>query len=105
MRSEMHKQNLFPPIFFTYPNLEDSVNVILFNEERPSEWEKVYKYLKTNKYINNQQARDIIGIVQIDKMSRLFKKWTQQGLLDVVMSKGKAPKYTKYKLPNKDELN
>lgn len=105
MRNEMHKQNLFPPIFFTYPNLEDSVDVILFNEERPSEWEKVYKYLKTSKYINNQQAREITGIVQIDKMSRLFKKWTKQGLLDVVLSKGKAPKYTKYKLPNKDELN
>jgi len=105
MRSEMHKQNLFPPFFITYPNLEDSIKVILFNEERPNEWENVYKYLKTNKYINNQQAREITGIVQIDKMSKLFKKWTKQGLLDVVMSKGNAPKYTKYKLLNKDELN
>lgn len=105
MRNEMHKQNLFPPIFFTYPNLEDSVDVVLFNEERPSEWEKVFEYLKDNKYINNQKAREITDIIQIDKMSKLFKKWVQQGLLEVVISKGKAPKYTKYKLPNKDELN
>jgi predicted HTH transcriptional regulator len=105
MRSEMHKQNLFPPIFFTYPDLEDSVNVILLNEERPNEWEKVYEYLKQNKYINNKEAREITGIVQMDKMSKLFKKWSQQGLLEVVMSKGNAPKYTKYKLPNRDELN
>ena len=109
MRNEMHKQNLFPPIFFTYPNLEDSVDVILFNEERPSEWEKVYEYLKNNKYINNyinnQKAREITGVTQLHKMSRLFKKWVKQGLLEVVMSAGKAPKYTKYKLPDKDELN
>ena len=105
MRNEMHKQNLFPPIFFTYPNLEDSVDVILLNEERPSEWEKVYDYLKDNKYINNQKAREITSIVQIDKMSKLFKKWVQQGSLDMIISKGNAPKYTKYKLSNSDELN
>jgi ATP-dependent DNA helicase RecG len=103
MRSEMHKQNLFPPIFFTYPNLEDSVDVILFNEERPNEWEKVYEYLKSNKYINNKQARDITGIVQRDKMSRLLKKWLEQGLLAVISSN--APKFTKYKLQDKDEFN
>ena len=105
MRNEMHKQNLYPPIFFTYPNLEDSVDVILLNEERPNEWEKIYDYLKDNKYINNQKAREITSIVQTDKMSKLFKKWVQQGLLDMVMSNGNAPKYTKYKLQNKDELN
>ncbi len=104
MRSEMHRQNLFPPIFLTYPNIEDSVDVVLFNEERPNEWEKVYEYLKNNKYISNREAREITHIVQIGKMSKLFKKWVQQGLLDIVLSKGNAPKYTKYKLPNRDEL-
>jgi len=105
MRNEMREQNLFPPIFFTYPNLEDSVNVILLNEEMPSEWEKVYDYLKDNKYINNQKAREITGVTQLYKMSRLFKKWVKQGLLEIVMSAGRAPKYTRYKLPDKDELN
>jgi len=104
MRSEMRKHKLFEPIFFTYPDLEDSVDVILLNEERPNEWERVYEYLKNNKYINNQKAREITGIIQRDKMSKLFNKWSQQGLLEKVMSRGKAPKYTKYKLPNRDEL-
>ncbi len=103
MRNEMYKYNLFPPIFFTYPNLEDSVDVILLNEERPSEWEKVYEYLKSNKYINNSQARSITGIVQRDKMSRLLKKWVEQGLLAVISSN--APKFVKYKLQDKDEFN
>ncbi|MBI4235394.1 putative DNA binding domain-containing protein, partial [Candidatus Peregrinibacteria bacterium] len=105
MRSEMNKQNLFPPIFFTYPNLEDSIEVILINEERPNEWEIVYTYLKKNKYINNSKAREITSIVQIDKMSKLFKKWVRQGLLEMIISKGNAPKYTKYTLPNSNELN
>lgn len=104
MRNEMHKQNLFPPIFFTYPSLEDSVDVILFNEERPNEWEKVYEYLKTNKYINNKQARDITGIVQIDKMSRLFKKWIKQDLIVRIPSDAKVKKGVKYKLSNQDDI-
>lgn len=105
MRNEMNKQNLFPPIFFTYPDLEDSIAVILINEDRPNEWEIVYEYLKKNKYINNAKARELTSIVQIDKMSKLFKKWVRQGLLEMVISKGNAPKYTKYTLPNIDELN
>jgi len=102
MRSEMHKQNLFPPIFFTYPNLEDSVDVILFNEEKPSEWEKVYKYLKNNKYINNKKAREITGVVQIDKMSKFFQKWTKQDLIMRIPSNLRVKRNVKYKLSNQD---
>jgi ATP-dependent DNA helicase RecG len=105
MRSEMNNQNLYPPIFITYPNYEDSVNVILFNEEQPSEWEKVKNYLEKNKYINNKIARDITGEVQIYKISRIFKRWVDQGLLIKIEAKNKNPKLTKYKLSNTDELN
>lgn len=102
MRSEMNEKNLFFPIFFTYPDLEDSVDVILLNEERPSEWDKVYEYLKENKFINNQKAREITGIVQLDKMSKLFLKWTKQDLITRIPSNSKIKKNVKYKLNNQD---
>ena len=105
MRIEMENKNLYPPIFLTYPLYEDSVKVVLFNEEQPTEWEKVKKYLEENKYINNKIARDISGITQNYKMSRLLRKWTDQGFLTVVTSENNAPKYTKYKLSNKNELD
>jgi len=104
MRNEMDKQNLFPPMFFTYPFLEDSVETILFNEERPSEWEKVSEYLKNNKYITNKIARGITGIAQMDKMSKLFKKWVGQGFLEKIVPKSGGTKGIKYKLSNNDEI-
>ena len=66
----------------------------------PSEWEKVNQYLDENKYINNKKAREITGVVQIDKMSKLFKRWTTQGLIEKIDNP--APRYVKYKLANKD---
>ena len=54
------------------------------------------------KYINNKKAREITGIVQNYQMSMLFRKWLSQGFLEMVDSK--APRYTKYKLSDKDEL-
>ena len=104
MRSEMQTHNLYPPLFLTYPTLEDSVEVLLLNEERPGEWEKVNGYLSNNKYIDNKTARDITGIVQTYEMSRFFSKWVEQGLIEIFNPENKAPRYTKYKLPNKDEI-
>lgn len=104
MRSEMNKQNLFPPLYITYPVLEDSVNLLLFNEEKPGEWEKVSKYLEDNKYIDNKKAREITGIEQSYKMSRLFKKWTDKGLLLKVEAESKNPRDTRYKLTDRDEF-
>jgi len=105
MRSEMEKQNLYPPIFFSYPLYEDSIKVALFNEEQPTEWEKVKKYLEKNKYIDNKVARDISGIVHVHKMSRLLKKWTDKGLIIKIEAESKNPRDTKYKLSNIDEMN
>ncbi|NQV13481.1 MAG: putative DNA binding domain-containing protein [Parcubacteria group bacterium] len=104
MRIGMDRQNLYPPIFFTYPSYEDSVKVVLLNEEQPDEWEKVKKYLKENRYINNKEAREIINITQSYKMSRLLKKWTIKGLLLKIESESKNPRYTRYKLPDIDEF-
>jgi hypothetical protein len=60
MREEMEKQNLFPPIYLTYPKLQDSVRVILWYEEKTKEWKNIKEYLKENKYITNEEARKIL---------------------------------------------
>lgn len=99
MRSEMKSNNLYPPIFYTYPNLQDSVRVTLLNEKIASEWEKVSACLEKQKYITNEEARIATGVIQRDKMSRLLKTWVKQGLLTRISSKSGYLKATKYKLP------
>lgn len=104
MRQEMMAQNLYPPIFFSYPLYQDSVKVVLLNEHRPSEWEKISGYLVENKYIANQKAREITGIVQRDKMAKILKNWVKQGLLIQIVPSSGFMKGTRYKLPGSSEM-
>lgn len=103
MQNEMKAEGLYPPVFKTYPELIDVVDVVLFNEHTPTEWEKVKAYLENNNYINNHQARDLTGVEQMHKMSKLFNRWVKQGLLIKIMPGGSA-KNTLYKLA-KDNNN
>ncbi|MEA2097531.1 MAG: hypothetical protein U9P70_00405 [Patescibacteria group bacterium] len=60
--------------------------------------------MQDNKYINNQEAREITDIIQSHKMSRLFRQWTEKGLLLKIEHESKNFRYTKYKLADIDEL-
>lgn len=100
MRSEMSNNNLYPPLFFSYPYFQDSVKVVLLNEDRWTERDKVKKYLDKNKYINNEEARKITGITQSYKMSRLLKKWADTWL--IVKIETNNLKNIRYKLMNQD---
>ena len=104
MRSEMKKQNLYPPIFWTYPHLQDAVRVILLNEKTPSEWEKMEHYFRKEKYVTNEQARKITGVVQRDRMARMLKKWVERGLLVQIIPPSGYLKGTKYRRPDAVEL-
>lgn len=104
MRNEMEFNGLYPPIYITYPTLDDSVKVVLLNEHRPGEWEIIRSYLEVNKYIANEKAREITKVEQRDKMSRMFNKWVKQGLLVVVRPKNGGVKATKYKLANTEDV-
>jgi len=104
MRSEMNTQNLYPPIFWTYPNLQDAVRVVLLNEKVATEWEKVSFYLEQNKYITNEESRKITGIVQRDKMTQILKNWVKHGLLIQIVPPSRYVKGTKYRLPGTTEL-
>lgn len=105
MRSEMKAQNLYPPIFWTYPKLQDAVRVILLNEKIATEWERVSFYLEKNKYITNEEARKITGTTQRDKMARILKNWAKNGLLIQIIPPSGYVKGTKYRLPGVEEIS
>ncbi|MCB4756519.1 MAG: putative DNA binding domain-containing protein [Elusimicrobia bacterium] len=103
MRKTMTQANLYPPLFWTYPNLQDSVRVILLNQKAPSEWEKISQFLQESKFISNKEARKILGISDTVKMSKLFKRWVKQGLLMSSTSNSGAKRNMRYRLPASDE--
>lgn len=104
MRSEMHTQNLYPPIFLTYPLYQDAVKIVLFNEIVATEWDKVQQYLSENKFINNQKARELTGISDKDTISKQFKRWVKQGLLLRIDHPSGSKKLIKYKLATSPEV-
>lgn len=99
MRAEMRAGNLYPPIFITYPYLQDGVRVVLLNEKIATEWEKVSYYLERNDFIKNEQARRLTGIVQRDKMTKILKNWVTKGILIQVVPQSGFVKGTQYRLP------
>lgn len=105
MRSEMKAQNLYPPIFWTYPNLQNAVRVILLNEKMVTEWEKINFYLEKNKYITNEEARKQTSIIQRDKMAKMLKNWVKHGLLIQIIPPSGYVRGTKYRLPGIEEIS
>lgn len=104
MRNVMNAQGLYPPIFLTHPSLQNSVRVVLFNEKVATEWERISSYLKENKYINNEEARQLTHVVQRDKMTRMLMKWVKRGLLVQIKPESGHVKLTKYRLSSVDEV-
>lgn len=104
MRNEMKTNQLYPPIFWTYPKLQDGVRVVLLNKKSVNEWEKVSDYLERNKYITNEEARKITGVVQRDRMTQLLKNWVRQGLIIQIVPPSGYLKGTKYRLPATRDL-
>ncbi|MEK7583738.1 MAG: RNA-binding domain-containing protein [Patescibacteria group bacterium] len=103
MRQTMLDANLYPPIFVTYPHLQDSVRVVLLNESTPSEWDKISAYLTRNKYIANSEARALLHVDDTVKVSKLFGKWVRLGLLKRIEPRSGAKRNVKYRLPATDE--
>lgn len=105
IQNEMAAHNLYPASYWTYPMYQDAVEVGLFNEIKADEWDKVREYLVAHKYINNKTARDLTGVVQLHKMTRLFNSWVSAGLLIKIEPKSGSTKLVKYKLANVDEID
>lgn len=102
IRSAMKTQNLYPPIFM---QTNDSVRVVLLNEIESTEWEKLHDYLVHHRYISNETARGVTGIVQSQDMTKRFGQWVKQGLLVRVPSDMNVRKNVRYKLANTDGLS
>lgn len=103
MRATMQSANLYPPIFWTYPRLQDGVRVILFNEQTSTEWDKISDYLSKNKYITNAEARHLLHTEDTVKMSKRFNIWVRRGLLTKITPRTGAKRNVKYRLPMADE--
>jgi len=103
MRQAMNAINLYPPIFVTYPRLQDAVRVVLFNEKVSNEWDKVSHYLNQNKYIRNKDARSILHLSDTVKVSKLLSRWVRQGSLTKIVPRTGAKRNVRYRLPMADE--
>jgi len=103
MRQTMKAANLYPPIFWTYPHLQDAVRVVLFNEIATTEWDKICDYLRRNKYIANAEARKVLQYHDPTKVSKLFHRWVKQGLLTRIVPRTGAKRNVRYRLPTVDE--
>ena len=80
----MRKNNLYEPLFFPPSLRPNSVLVLLFNMQKIEYWDTVSKYLDDNYRIKNKEAREITGITDTTKMSRMLKQWLNKGLLERV---------------------
>lgn len=99
MREAMAAGNLYPPLFFI-PDSRAAIVLVLWNEERASEWEKLENYLTRTPFVTNSEARRVTDIVQSQDMTRRFNQWVKQGLLVRVPTDINVKKNVKYKLAN-----
>ena len=58
--------------------------MILSNIQKIEYWDIVSEYLDENESITNTEARNITGINDTLKMSRLLKIWVDNGLLEKI---------------------
>lgn len=98
IRRAMKAAGLFPPV---YSLADNSVSLRLFTAPRPASWDAVQDYLGQNSCISNDVARRVAGVASSNQMSKLFRRWTDMGLL-LQISNG-SRQQTKYRLADKAE--
>ncbi len=95
----MKEQNLYEPLFFPPTLRPNTVLLLLFNLHKIEYWDTVSKYLDENYRIINKKAREITGVTDVLKMSRLLRGWVEKGLLEKI---GKAKKDSSYRKPGQE---
>jgi len=91
----MKESNLYEPLYFPASKRPNSVELHLFNMQKIDYWDTVSNYLDNNYRINNQTTREITGIHDPSKVSRLLKQWTTKGLIEKIDSGYKGNIYYK----------
>ena len=95
----MKEQNLYEPLFFPPTLRPNTVLLLLLNMHKIEYWDTVSKYLDENYRIINKKAREITGVNDVLKMSRLLRGWVEKGLLEKI---GKAKKGSYYRKPGQE---
>ncbi len=95
----MKEHNLYDPIY-SPSTVKHSVLLYLFNVQRTEYWDTVSKYLDEHHRITNSEARNITGIKDTLKMTRLLKSWVDRGLLEKIGERAKRIVY--YTKPGQD---
>ena len=103
MIKEMENNGLYPPVYSTWPTPDETglryyVKLKLHYEEATPEWSPVKAYLADHKFITNPEARQVAGVKQSDRMSRLLKHWSDKGLLERINGDNKSLRDYKYQL-------
>ncbi len=95
----MKEQNLYEPLFYPPTLRPNTVLLLLLNMHKIEYWDTVSKYLDENYRIINKKAREITGVDDVLKMSRLLRGWVEKGLLEKI---GKAKKDSYYRKPGQE---
>ena len=95
----MKEQNLYEPLFFPPTLRPNSVLLLLLNMHKIEYWDTISKYLDENYRVINKKAREITGVNDVLKMSRLLRGWVDKGLLEKI---GKAKKDSYYRKPGQE---
>ena len=95
----MKEQNLYEPLFFPPTLRPNTVLLLLLNMHKIEYWDTVSKYLDENYRVTNRKAREITGVHDVLKMSRLLRGWVDKDLLEKI---GKAKKDSYYRKPGQE---
>ena len=99
MFGTMHETGLYPPHYDTRPNIErESVILSLFNENLPTLWEQVSRYIDQHGSIGNAEVRQLLGSENVLGASKLIREWVERGLL-IVTNPEAGTKVRRYAKP------
>lgn len=100
MFKEMKEKNLIEPNYSTPYFRPNTVLLVLFNLEAIGYWDTINNYLDKHNRVTNKIARQITGIEDTLKMSRLLKTWVDDRLLEKIGINDKKAVY--YVKPGRD---
>ena len=100
MFGTMRESSLYPPIYITRPRIErEAVQTVLRNQNRPSVWDHVVDYFRTNEDIGNAELRQLLRTNDTLGTSKLLKAWVTQGML-IIANPDAGRNVRRYTLPD-----
>jgi ATP-dependent DNA helicase RecG len=102
MFQTMDCAGLYPPVYLTRATTgRDNVLVVLLNENRPSVWDQIRRYIDKTGSIGNAEVRRIMQTDNTLAAMRVLKDFVNRGLL-VVANPSAAKKVRRYTSPEQE---